>query len=47
MVASGVFRSWETEEKQGGAHPVGLRLQLAVGQPLVEIDPRQGGADIQ
>ena len=32
--------------EQGRAHPVGLRLQLAVRQPLVEIDPRQGGADI-
>ena len=32
--------------EQGGAHPVGLRLQLAVGQPFVEIDPGQRGADI-
>ncbi|MNQ71205.1 hypothetical protein D3C85_858670 [compost metagenome] len=32
--------------EQGGTHPIRLRLQLAVGQPLVEIDPRQGGADV-
>ncbi|MNF80277.1 hypothetical protein D3C84_625140 [compost metagenome] len=32
--------------EQGGTHPVGLRLQLAVGQPFVQVDPGQGGADI-
>ncbi|MNR23681.1 hypothetical protein D3C85_1407140 [compost metagenome] len=32
--------------EQGGAQPVRLGLQLAVGQPLVEIDPGKGGTDI-